>query len=90
MPRSKHHQRGAKQWSPPPLSGRDELPIGAVASVVSTTECTGLEAQPVTSDTAAASYTQMYGIHAQKTQGNIGKDNPRNDPSEIEFHRKKE
>ena len=87
MARSKHHQRGAKQWSPPLLDSRDELPISAVASVASATECTGLEAQPVTSDTAAASYTQLYGIHAQKPQGNIGKGNPQNDPSEIRFHR---
>ena len=89
MSRSKHHQRGAKQWNPPPLDGRDELPISAVASVASATECTGLEARPVTSENAAASYSQLYGIHAQKPQGNIGKGNPNNDPSEIEFHRTK-
>ena len=90
MARSKHHQRGVRQWSPPLLDGRDELPISAVASVASATECTGLEAQPVTSDNAARSYRQLYGIHAQKPQGNIGKGNSPNDPSETEFHRTKE
>ena len=90
MARSKHHQRGAKQWNPPLLDGRDELPISAVASVASATECTGLEAQPAASDAAAASYARLYGIHAQKPQGNIGKGNPQNDPSETQFHRTQE
>ena len=90
MARSKHHQRGAKQWNPPPLGSRNELPIGAAPGVASATECTGLEVRPVTSGNAASSYTQLYGIHDQKTQGNIGKGNPRNDPSEIGFHRGEE
>ena len=90
MARSKHHQRGTKQWNPSVLSGRDELPISAVASVASATECTGLEAQPAESDNAAASYTQLYGIHTQKPQGNIGKGNPNNDQGEIAFHRGRE
>ena len=55
--------------------------------MVSATDCTGLEAQPVLSDSAAEHYTELYDIHAQKPQGNIGKDNPNNDPSEINFHR---
>ncbi len=39
----------------------------------------------------AAERGQRHGLHrtghAQKPQGNIGKDNPNNDPSEINFHR---
>lgn len=86
--RSKHHQHGgAKQWNPPPVGRHTDLPLGRTENTVSATECTGLEAQPVISDTAAQSYAQLYGIHAQKTQGNIGKGNPNNDPSEIAFHR---
>lgn len=84
--RSKHRQHGGvKQWNPPEVKG--ELPLGRTQPVVSSTECTGLEAQPVVSDLAAENYTQLYGIHAQKPQGNIGKGNPNNDPSEIRFHR---
>ena len=91
MSRSKHIQRGsAKQWNPPPLDRHAELPLSRTASVASATECTGLERRPVLSDEAAQSYTRLYGIHAQKPQGNIGKGNPRNDPSEIAFHRTQE
>lgn len=88
MSRSKHVQRGfAKQWNPPKVKKDMPLPLGRTENVASATECTGLEAQPVVSDQAAESYAQLYGIHEQKTQGNIGKGNPRNDPSEIAFHR---
>ena len=88
MSRSKHVQRGfAKQWNPPKVKKDMPLPLGRTGNVASATECTGLERQPVVSDQAAESYAQLYGIHAQKTQGNIGKGNPRNDPSEIAFHR---
>lgn len=88
LSRSKHHQHGGmKQWNPPPIDAKAELPLGRTANTVSATECTGLEAQPVTDHEAAKSYEQLYGIHEQKTQGNIGKGNPRNDPSEIAFHR---
>lgn len=91
MSRSKHIQHGgAKQWNPPKIKKGTELPLGRTENVVSATECTGLEAQPAVSDQAAHSYTQLYGIHAQKAQGNIGKCNPRNDPSEIAFHRTEE
>ena len=88
MSRSKHIQRGgAKQWNPPKIKNDAELPLGRTENVASATECTGLEAQPAVSDQAARSYTRLYGIQAQKPQGNIGKGNPRNDPSEIAFHR---
>ena len=88
MSRSKHIQHGGvKQWNPPPIDPRADLPLSRTENTVSATECTGLERQPVIDDQAAESYTQLYGIHAQKTQGNIGKGNPRNNPSEIAFHR---
>jgi len=41
----------------------------------------------VLSPSEAEHYTDLYKIHAQKPQGNIGKDNPNNDPSEVHFHR---
>ena len=87
MARSKHHQHGVKQWNPPLTDGKDELPLVGTAGIASATECTGLEAQPVIDDEAAKNTTLLYGIHAQKPQGNIGKGNPGNDLSEVEFHR---
>ena len=87
MARSKHHQRIAQQWIPPEAICQAELTLSKPSSVASATECTGLEARPATSENAAASYSQLYGIHTQKPQGNIGKDNPNNDPSEIHYHR---
>ena len=88
MSRSKHRQQpAAHQWNPPPMVRDLKSPLCPEQNVASATECTGLERQPVVSDQAAESYAQLYGIHAQKTQGNIGKGNPRNDPSEIAFHR---
>ena len=88
MSRSKHVQRScAKAWNPPKVKKDMPLPLSRTGNVASATECTGLEAQPVIDEKAAESYAQLYGIHAQKTQGNIGKGNPRNDPSEIAFHR---
>ena len=88
MSRSKHIQHGGvKQWNPPPIDPRADLPLSRTENVASATECTGLERHPVVSDMGAENYTRLYGIHAQKTQGNIGKDNPNNDPSEIAFHR---
>lgn len=88
MSRSKHIQHGcAKQWNPPKIKKNADLPLARTQNTVSATECTGLVSQPVTGDEAAHSYAQLYGIHTQKTQGNIGKGNPRNDPQEIAFHR---
>ncbi|MBR5301406.1 MAG: hypothetical protein IKU38_01055 [Clostridia bacterium] len=90
MSRSKHIQRGcAKQWNPPKLQKDEDMPLSGTENTVSATECTGLEAQPATGDGAAHSYSRLYGIHTQKTQGNIGKGNPGNDPEQIAFHRTK-
>lgn len=88
MSRSKHRQHGgAKQWNPPPIAPDVKTPFSPTQNVVSATDCTGLEAQPVLSESAAENYAALYDIHVQKPQGNIGKDNPNNDPSEIDFHR---
>ena len=88
MSRSKHHQQPtAKQWSPPPMVRDLKSPLCPEQNVASATECTGLEVRPVIDDVARESYADLYAIHEQKTQGNIGKGNPRNDPSEIAFHR---
>ena len=88
MSKSKHRQQsGAKQWNPPPQVKDMKSPFCPEQNVASATECTGLEIQPAVSDAAAESYTELYAIHEQKSQGNIGKGNPRNDPSEIAFHR---
>lgn len=86
MPRSKHTQRPFV-WEAPPITPGSDEPFAHSANIVSATECTGLEAIPVHDRQEAEQYTAMQNIHKQKPQGNIGKGNPRNDPSEIQFHR---
>lgn len=86
MSRSKHAQRPFI-WEAPPITPGPDKPFDHSTSVVSATECTGLEARPVLDHHEAEQYTAMGNIHKQKSQGNIGKGNPRNDPSEIRFHR---
>ncbi len=85
MSKSRHtsHPAGHK-WNPPPRHA-DVFP--EPTSVVSATECTGLEARPMIDREDAEHDAQLYAILPQKSQGNIGKGNPRNDDSEIEFHR---
>ena len=88
MSRSKHRQHAAaQQWNPPPMVRDLKSPLCPEQNVASATECTGLEFRPVVDGIAAESYADLYAIHEQKTQGNIGKGNPRNDPGEIAFHR---
>ena len=89
MSKSRHRQQqhAAYQWNPPPIKPGADTPMAHSQNVVSATECTGLEAQPVLNQNAADDYTRLYEIHAQKPQGNIGKDNPNNDSDEIQFHR---
>jgi len=93
MSKSKHRQQpaaqpsGAKQWNPPSIVRDLKSPLCPEQNVASATECTGLEIRPVIDGIAAESYTGLYAIHEQKTQGNIGKGNPRNNPDEIHFHR---
>lgn len=86
MSRSKHGQRPFV-WEAPPITPGPDEPFSSSENVVSATECTGLEASPVHNRREAEQYTALYNIHKQKSQGNIGKDNPNNDPSEINFHR---
>ena len=86
MSKSKHRQ-GVHQWDPPPIPKGSHTICDQPQNVASATECTGLEIRPVVNEVAAESYTDLYSIHEQKTQGNIGKGNPRNDPDEIRFHR---
>ena len=62
-------------------------PIAEVENLSSATECTGLTPQPVMSEGAGESLSSLYAIHEIKPQGNVGKCNPNNDPSEIDFHR---
>lgn len=88
MSRTKHHQRGiAKAWDPPKIPPTATVPLAPPQTVVSATDCTGLEAQPILNDSAAEHVASLYAIHTQKPQGNIGKGNPNNDPDEIDFHR---
>ena len=89
MSKSRHrqHNHPAAQWNPPPLPPDTPSVFPPAQAVVSSCECTGLEARPVLSSSEAEQYTRLYRIHAQKPQGNIGKGNPNNDPHEIDFHR---
>ena len=84
MDKAKH---AAWQWNPPKRTAFAGEAFPASKDVLSATECTGLEAIPVHDRQEAEQYTAMQNIHKQKPQGNIGKGNPRNDPSEIQFHR---
>jgi len=89
MSKSHHrqHSRSACQWNPPPLAPDAPSVFLHPQSIASATECTGLEARPMLDRSEAEHAAGLYAIHQQKSQGNIGKDNPNNDPSEIEFHR---
>ncbi len=87
MSRSKHRQRGIQQWNPPPLTPDAPSSFAGTQDVVSATECTGLAAQPPLDEAAAHADAALGALHAQKPQGNPGKGNPNNDPSEIRFHR---
>lgn len=89
MSRTRHRQRqhAAYQWNPPQLPKDAPEIFDHPQNVVSSSECTGLEQQPVLSESECVDYTALYPIHDQKPQGNIGKGNPNNDPSEIRFHR---
>ena len=77
----------AWQWNPPKRQkAADEVfPYGA--DVLSATECTGLAQQVPENESEARALSGLYAIHTLKPKGNIGKDNPNNDPSEIRFHR---
>jgi len=86
MSKSKHHQ-GVHQWNPPPIPKGSHTVYDQPQSVASATECTGLTQQPVMNVLEAQDYSDLYAIHQLKPQGNVGKGNPNNDPSEVAFHR---
>ncbi|MDO5299290.1 MAG: hypothetical protein Q4F18_07660 [Clostridia bacterium] len=88
MSRSKSRQAPhAWQWNPPEHQEFADESFHTRKNVQSVTECTGLMTHVPDNEGAAESISSLYAIHALKPQGNVGKDNPRNDPSEIEFHR---
>lgn len=87
MSRSRHRQHTAYQWNPPQSAKNAPHVFPGEQSLASATECTGLVQKPITSQSESADIAQLYAIHEQKPQGNIGKGNPNNDPSEIHFHR---
>lgn len=80
-------QRGAWQWNPPkPQEFADET-FHRPEDISSANECTGLMPLVPLDAGEAEAMSGLYAIHAAKPQGNVGKDNPNNDPSEIHFHR---
>ena len=89
MSRSKHHQ-GVHQWNPPPIPKESGKVYDQPQNVLSATECTGLGIRPAQDKLQAEALSDLYAIHQMKPQGNIGKGNPNNDPSEIAFHRRTE
>ena len=89
MSRSKHGQ-GVHQWNPPPIPKGSGTVFEQSQNVSSATECTGLGIRPAADQPQAEALSDLYAIHQMKPQGNIGKGNPNNDPSEIAFHRRAE
>ena len=77
----------AWQWNPPKQHSAAGEAFRANKDVSSMTECTGLMQQVPENEGEAHSLSALYAIHTVKPQGNVGKCNPRNDPSEIDFHR---
>jgi len=84
MDKEKH---AAWQWNPPKRVAFADESFHAYEDVQSATECTGLMQQIPENESEAYSLSSLYGIHVIKPQGNIGKCNPNNDPSEIHLHR---
>ena len=84
MDKAKH---AAWQWNPPKRSAFAGEAFPANKDVLSVTECTGLMQQVPENESEAYALSGLYGIHTVKPQGNVGKCNPNNDPSEIRFHR---
>ncbi|MBR2943287.1 MAG: hypothetical protein IKB82_07810 [Clostridia bacterium] len=75
------------QWDPPKQQEMADEAFHTYKDVSSATECTGLMLQVPENEGEAHSLSALYAIHTVKPQGNVGKCNPRNDPSEIRFHR---
>ncbi len=87
MSRSKKCQHPAFGWNPPDrrVEAADES-FHKRQIVQSATECTGLAMQVPGTPAAAESLSDLYAVHEQKPQGDVGKDNPNNPEGEIEFH----
>ena len=79
--------RNAWQWNPPKRQEIADESFHTCKDVQSATECTGLMQHVPEDESEAHSLSELYAIHTVKPQGNVGKDNPRNDPSERAFHR---
>jgi len=77
----------AWQWNPPKQQEIADEAFHTYKDVSSATECTGLMQHIPENESEAHSLSELYAIHTVKPQGNVGKLNPRNDPSEIRFHR---
>ena len=86
-----HQAPSAQQWNPPKPRAKDieaaDESFHKREVVASATDCTGLMMQVPGTEAAAESLSDLYAIHEVKPQGNVGKDNPNNDPDEIAFHR---
>ena len=89
MSRNKQ-QQGVHQWNPPPIPKESGKVYDQPQNVLSATECTGLGIRPAQDKLQAEALSDLCAIHQMKPQGNIGKGNPNNDPSEIAFHRRAE
>lgn len=83
-------EHNAWQWTPPKRTEAAGDIFFSAKDVQSATECTGLMAHPPQDESEAHALSALYDIHMLKPQGNIGKDNPRNNPAERAFHRKEE
>lgn len=77
----------AWQWNPPHAVEFADEPLDREMDVSCLTECTGLMQRIPGDESAARALCDLHTIHTLKPCGNPGKDNPRNDPSEIRFHR---
>ena len=77
----------AWQWNPPKRQEWAHEAFRACPDIQSATECTGLMQHVPENESEAHSLSELYAIHTVKPKGNVGKDNPRNDPDEIRFHR---
>ena len=77
----------AWQWNPPRRKAFADETFQPNKDVQSATECTGLMQQIPENESEAYALSSLYGIHALKPQGNIGKCNPNNPSSEQQFHR---
>lgn len=79
--------RNAWQWNPPEHMEIADEAFHTYKDVSSATDCTGLMQQVPENESEAHSLSELYAIHTVKPQGDVGKGNPRNTPSERQYHR---